>query len=494
MISLALRFVEYVLRGYGQLFLCNNGVSGLVFFAGLTIASPRHGLLSLLGAAIVTGLGLCLAPSASTLKSGLFGVNGVLLGYVWIFFPEVGFPAQAVATVGGAVLASFLLILGLEACRRWKRPFTLFTIPYVVATWISLLVLAFRGDYDLRMFAGWSSLAANQPERARADFTASQVSTPHARAYRCDGLAWAAFRQSDFIGAREWFEQAAAHDATFADPHDGLGWCAYYMGDYQGAESEFHEAHARDPRLADSWIGLGLLAEFHGDAEAARIWFTDAAWSAPMSSEAYASLQRHYAATSQNELADFYHRLATFSKDSIAGRYQYVSLPQLVCWLLFFAGVIWHSRISALLVLAALATCFCGARLVPSLNATFADIHFVYNLIAIFIACGGLYLRLNRITGVWLFAVTMLMAIVWHVLSGIVPGIGLPLLCLPLNLALAGTVALGGRLKDRFPANQAIPLELAVTSPEQVRLWLKKCKIADRCWQRMATFYHEAAK
>ena len=186
--------------------------------------------------------------------------------------------------------------------------------------------------------------------------------------------------------------------------------------------------------------------------------------------------------------------LSTWSKRIVASRYQLISVRQLACWLLFFLGLLWHSRISALAALAALAYCFAGVTFVPVLRPALIDIHFVYILLAIFIACSGLYLAINRVTLVCLAILSILLAATWTACAGSLPGVGLPLLCGPLNVGLAGIVWLLTRCQGQLGDCLVIPPELSATSPEVVEGWLHRKHVAQQCWDKLARFYDAVAR
>ena len=182
------RLIEYVLRGYGQLFLANRVASGVVFLIGLTIASPVHALLSLVGAVVVTTLGMFLRPQAENLRSGLFGVNGVLLGYVWVFFPEVPLVDKLFLTLLGAVAAALLLVLCLDWHERRNKRFMLFTLPYVLVTWLSLTLLTAEGTYDSHLLTGWTAWPRPTAGKLRPRFRTPD--SPRRAARLIDSMAW----------------------------------------------------------------------------------------------------------------------------------------------------------------------------------------------------------------------------------------------------------------------------------------------------------------
>ncbi|HZZ72865.1 MAG TPA: urea transporter, partial [Pirellulales bacterium] len=457
---------------------------------------PWSAALSLLGATTVTGLGYALTKRGPSWRAGLFGVNGVLLGYATVFFPEVNRARQLCGVAGGAALLGVALAVAQRCGARESRPCVpaparralsaMFTLPYVLALWLALAVGVHCGAYDWHLFAGWSALADAQDTRAEAAFDAVQAGDARVAAYAADGLGWSAFRRGDFAAARARFEQAAALAPSFADPYDGAGWSDFRQGDFAAAAARFSAALALQPSFSDSLVGQGWLALARGDAIAANEAFLRAAVAAPLNQDAYAGLARCAELDQPGETVPWLVRLGQSLSAGVAPRYQFVPAEQIACWLCFALGVFWHSRISAASAALAVAVCILGTRWLPEWNATFTDLHFVYNLIALFILGGGLYFRLNGATFVGLAALTLSMAAIWQSTEGGLLFGQLPLFTLPINGGLALGLALCDAGQSWLPAGQAIPPPLALSSPEQVRLWFRKAQIARACWEKIA--------
>ena len=136
----ALAYFDAVLRGYGQLFLCNNPVSGVLFLLGLVLVSPENAAWSLVGAGLAT-LGALLFGMKAEASSGLFGVNGALLGYSWIYFPEVDASAKALFTLIGCSATIAILIPSLHWMNHLKSGITLFGIPSLIAVGLNLSLI-----------------------------------------------------------------------------------------------------------------------------------------------------------------------------------------------------------------------------------------------------------------------------------------------------------------------------------------------------------------
>ncbi|MBL9133633.1 MAG: urea transporter, partial [Verrucomicrobiaceae bacterium] len=159
--------------------------------------------------------------------------------------------------------------------------------------------------------------------------------------------------------------------------------------------------------------------------------------------------------------------------ENLAQSTQFISSRTLLCWLWFFIGVLWHSRLSALMALTGIALCVGGSFWLPS----FGDPAFAMNAVVIFLALGGHYLRLNAKTFAWTMLITTVLALLHAPLSEALLRLGLLPLCLPFNLALLGSLALLKR--------ERIPIDWAACTPAQIRAFLAQKEVADACWKKL---------
>ncbi|XP_058412549.1 urea transporter 2 [Diceros bicornis minor] len=144
--SLALQFVDWVLRGTAQVMLVNNPLSGLIIFIGLLIQNPWWTIAGGLGTVVSTLTALILSQDRSAITSGLHGYNGMLVGlliavssekldyYWWLLLP-VTFTAMACPVLSSALNSIF---------SKWDLP--VFTLPFNIAL---TLYLAATGHYNL---------------------------------------------------------------------------------------------------------------------------------------------------------------------------------------------------------------------------------------------------------------------------------------------------------------------------------------------------------
>jgi urea transporter len=448
--------VEYVFRGYGQLFVTNNVGSGLLYAAALFCMSPSLGTLSLLAAGLMSVAAYALSGSTSTVRSGLYGVNGVLLGAVWSYVPEISWIARCLATVIGAIAMTLAIYAATEWFRRHKIGITLFSLPYVLYAWCILALLYPSGEAGRSVVQGWAS-----------------------------------FRQQDYTAARAAFEQALAKNPQLAEAYDGLGWTAYRFGEFPQATNAFQAAIANDSWLADSWNGLGWIAfnttvlSDHALDDAEQC-FVQSALRAPLCSDTYDGLARIWFERGEYAAANMAKQLSTLTTTYIPRILKWTPITTLLAWVLFAVGIVWHSRWSACMATVSIAFSCAVANFWYAAPGTALDVTWLMNIAAISVALGGHYSRPGVASFLCTLATCSLVTIAWGPASAWCATYGLPLLCAPFNVALVGSLCFASGLQRAGVAKLAVPLEVAVTSPEAVRLWTRRCAIAERSWKRLA--------
>jgi urea transporter len=139
--SSALRFVDSNLRGIGQVMFQDNPLSGALFFAAIVWGSiaagmPQVAIGGALAIVVATLTARLLRVDETTLRSGLYGFNGVLVGLALATFIRPGPLLWAYVALGAAVsvvamsaTASALKTLGVPTL----------TFPFVLVTWLLLL-------------------------------------------------------------------------------------------------------------------------------------------------------------------------------------------------------------------------------------------------------------------------------------------------------------------------------------------------------------------
>jgi urea transporter len=75
-----LDFVDFCLRGVGQVCFMNNPVTGLAILVAMVVAEPWLGFAGALGLVASNLAAILIGMDRGAIRAGLFGFNGVLVG------------------------------------------------------------------------------------------------------------------------------------------------------------------------------------------------------------------------------------------------------------------------------------------------------------------------------------------------------------------------------------------------------------------------------
>ncbi len=135
------RFVDCNLRGIGQVMFQDNPLSGALFFAAIvwgsiTAGVPQVAICGVIAVVVSTLTAQWLRVDAASLRAGLYGFNGVLVGLALATFIAPGPLLWTYVALGAAVsvvtmtaTANTLKALGVPTL----------TFPFVLVTWLLLL-------------------------------------------------------------------------------------------------------------------------------------------------------------------------------------------------------------------------------------------------------------------------------------------------------------------------------------------------------------------
>jgi urea transporter len=133
-LSTPVNFARVIFRGIGQVMFQDHAGTGLLFLAGIAIASP----LMAIGAAIGAVIGPVTATLAGfdhdEIQAGIYGFNPVLLGTASLFYLQPR-ALTWILVVIGSIVATFVTYL-----MRCYLSFPTYTAPFVVVTWILIIV------------------------------------------------------------------------------------------------------------------------------------------------------------------------------------------------------------------------------------------------------------------------------------------------------------------------------------------------------------------
>ncbi|MGD1917927.1 MAG: urea transporter [Pleurocapsa sp.] len=141
-----LDFINYNLRGIGQVIFVNNPISGLLILLALFIQSPWVGLMSLIGVVSSTASAIALGLNRDTIRNGIFGYNGILVGAALATFGSSGRGSWnfvwAIAFIVFSVLTTVMQkTFGVWWANTFRSPHL--TLPFNIATLLFLSLITF---------------------------------------------------------------------------------------------------------------------------------------------------------------------------------------------------------------------------------------------------------------------------------------------------------------------------------------------------------------
>ena len=131
-------FIDYCLRGVGQVVFMNNPITGLLIMIGIFVASAWLGVAAVIGLLASTLVGILIGVDRDLIRAGLFGFNGILVGAGLGLFlaPEWdGLAIVWIIVVSG--FSSILMATLATVFQTWNVP--PFTLPFNFATLIFLV-------------------------------------------------------------------------------------------------------------------------------------------------------------------------------------------------------------------------------------------------------------------------------------------------------------------------------------------------------------------
>ncbi len=124
------------LKGFSQVVLVDNAFSGLLILIGITLHSPFLGLMAFLSSLVGTLTAHYCGGDRSMIRAGIYSFNSVLSGIAVILF-LTGDNRWLIALFAAAI-ATLSMTLLTKRFAKWGIP--VLTIPFVLITWIGLLV------------------------------------------------------------------------------------------------------------------------------------------------------------------------------------------------------------------------------------------------------------------------------------------------------------------------------------------------------------------
>ena len=139
--NLLMRLVDVSLRGAGQVIFQNNPLTGLLFIIGVGWgAYSAHNIAVAIGAVVglvlSTVTAMLLDSDSESLREGLFGFNGMLVGVAVPTF-LVDSPLMWLLLVIGAAVSTVTMLAISNVMKTWGVP--ALTFPFVLTTWFLVL-------------------------------------------------------------------------------------------------------------------------------------------------------------------------------------------------------------------------------------------------------------------------------------------------------------------------------------------------------------------
>lgn len=143
-----LDFVDYSLRGVGQIVFLNNPLSGLLILIGMWVFSTWLGFAATLGVLVSTAAALLLGLDRTAIRAGLYGFNGALAGAGLATFMAPGFDAAVMGYIVVAAGLSTVLMAALSALLLPRFNIPPLTLPFNLAALMFLFAaFSFAGGH-----------------------------------------------------------------------------------------------------------------------------------------------------------------------------------------------------------------------------------------------------------------------------------------------------------------------------------------------------------
>lgn len=124
-----------VFKGFGQIMLQNNALTGFLFFIAICYASPLVGIAALISNICALFAGKWIGCKDSDINQGLLGFNASLIGIAMISYFQSNIWVWATI-----VMASILSAVVMKICIEKKFPY--YTFPFIILTWVALFILS----------------------------------------------------------------------------------------------------------------------------------------------------------------------------------------------------------------------------------------------------------------------------------------------------------------------------------------------------------------
>ncbi|WP_238121375.1 MULTISPECIES: urea transporter [unclassified Xanthobacter] len=166
-----LNFLVLCLRGTSQVFFMENSITGVLFFAAIAVASYQSGVWATtigaaVGVVVATLTAMLLDADDTSVSSGLYGFNGILVGAALPTFITASPQLWVYVVVGAAASTVITAAFSATLTKAWGIPGS--TGPFVLTGWLMV-----AGAYSF----GGLSVSGDAPKLA-TDYVQGLVSIP----------------------------------------------------------------------------------------------------------------------------------------------------------------------------------------------------------------------------------------------------------------------------------------------------------------------------
>jgi urea transporter len=126
--------IDQVLKGFSQVMLQEDSLTGLLIIAGIFIGGISFGIGAILANLSGTLAARFFKYGKNEINQGKYGFSPTLTGIALVFFFKVTFSLWILVILGGCVAAIFQHFF-------LSRNYPAYTFPFVVVTWIFIFVL-----------------------------------------------------------------------------------------------------------------------------------------------------------------------------------------------------------------------------------------------------------------------------------------------------------------------------------------------------------------
>jgi len=517
----AFDFIDSVLRGAGQLFLCNNPVSGLFFICALMLLYPREALLGLAG--LICSICICnvIYEKYWIVKNGIAGSNGFLIGLLFLLFPDLPMLNALGLVIAGSLLSSLII----QKVYKWLGDYSRFQIlsfSSVAVSYIICWLIYSSSIASPQAVGGWVEYTKGNYSKSAEKFISAVTEAPHLM-YAHEGLGWSYYRLNQHSFALREFSIVLDNKPDFYDAWIGTGWCSFRMGNLEKALSSFEQALKCNSEAGDAYLGIGWIYFTKGENDSAVLYFSRALTSRGALSDTYIGLawcymnmKNYRKANSMLNKALFFNPgsrdaqdareylqsiqphverivpVPLITPDDVPPLFRRFLLPIILPFLLIFAGIAVHSRRSLLYAFLGLAVSIPFITIrgdYPEFGSTF----FIYNCMAVAIAFGGLQYRLSWSARILAVVAVIVCAWLWLILDRGFTPLGFPPLSLPFSLTvfLLTFLHCSDVVQDGVLGLRMVGFDMIATSPEQVIEWQKYYDMSSAYWERIRIFEEE---